>query len=71
MDRKTSIHSIVGSTGDDKKSSVVHMETQSMTSSVQEEVRQVTDLTAKEQYRKLWEAMKADRRFCLWTLYTM
>ncbi len=39
--------------------------------SIQEEVRQVTDLTAKEQYRKLWAAIQADRRFCIWTLYTM
>lgn len=48
-----------------------HLETDFMSPRVQEEVRQVTNLTAKEQYRKLWTAIKADRRFCLWTLYTM
>ena len=71
MDRKTSIKSIAAGEGAEKRPSVVHMETQSMTSSVQEEVRQVTNLSAKEQYGRLWAAIKADKRFCLWTLYTM
>ena len=76
MDRKTSVPKIeVG-----QKEKATHVETDSMSTSVddavrrasiQEEVRQVTDLSAKEQYRKLWAAIKADKRFCIWTLYTM
>lgn len=63
-----------------EKSGSVHMESASRTpsdevevrrASIKEEVRQVTDLTAKEQYSKLGAAIKADKRFCLWTLYTM
>ena len=49
-----------------------HFETESSSVSsgaireeVKEEVRQVTNLTAKEQYSKLWTAIKADKRFCL------
>lgn len=68
MDRKGSIKSVEGA---EKTPSVLHVETDSMSSSVEEEVRQVTSLTAKEQYHKLWTAIKADKRFCWWTLYTM
>jgi SP family general alpha glucoside:H+ symporter-like MFS transporter len=54
------------------KHPIVHLETtSSLNSQVREEVRQVTDLTAKEQYRKLWTAIKADKRFVWWTLYVM
>lgn len=77
MDRKASIQSFDAAA---EKEQAVHVETDSMSNSVddtvrrasvQEEVRQVTDLSAKEQYRKLWAAIKADKRFCIWTLYTM
>lgn len=53
------------------KNPIVHLETTSMNSQLKEEVRQTTDLTAKEQYRKLWAAIKADKRFVWWTLYVM
>ena len=69
IDRKMSTQSVEG--GEKRGSVVLHVETDSVDSDVKEEVRQVTNLTAKEQYRKLWAAIKADRRFCLWTLYTM
>ncbi|KAJ5281035.1 hypothetical protein N7478_006407 [Penicillium angulare] len=32
---------------------------------------QAQDMTTKEQWRKFWAAIQADKRFCLWTLYTM
>ena len=32
---------------------------------------QIADMTPKEQWRKLWGAIKAEKRFCMWTLYTM
>ena len=51
-----------------EKAPIVHLETSSMDSQLKEEVRQTTDLTAKEQYRKLWTAIKADKRFVWWTL---
>ncbi|KAJ5358603.1 uncharacterized protein N7496_011016 [Penicillium cataractarum] len=35
------------------------------------EVHQSLDMTPKEQWRKLWKAIQAEKRFCLWTLYTM
>lgn len=35
------------------------------------EGHQPVDLTPKEQWRKLWGAIRAEKRFCLWTLYTM
>lgn len=54
-----------------EKASPIHIETSSLSSDVKEEVRQVTDLTAKEQYGKLWAAIKADGRFCWWTAYVM
>ena len=69
IDRKMSTHEVEG--GEKRGSVVLHVETDSVDSEVKEEVRQVTNLTAKEQYSKLWTAIKADRRFCLWTLYTM
>jgi SP family general alpha glucoside:H+ symporter-like MFS transporter len=53
------------------KTPIVHLETTSMNSQLKKEVRQTTDLTAKEQYRKLWTAIKADKRFVWWTLYVM
>jgi SP family general alpha glucoside:H+ symporter-like MFS transporter len=54
------------------KTGIVHLEeTTSVNSGLKEEVRQVTDLTAKEQYRKLWTAIKEDKRFVWWTLYVM
>jgi SP family general alpha glucoside:H+ symporter-like MFS transporter len=53
------------------KTPIIHLETTSMNSQLKEEVRQTTDLTAKEQYRKLWTAIKADKRFVWWTLYVM
>ena len=67
--RRDSLKSIVG---DEKRPSViVHVESDHVDPTVKEDVRQVTNLTAKEQYAKLWAAIKADKRFCLWTLYTM
>ncbi|KAK3683271.1 hypothetical protein LTR37_020384 [Vermiconidia calcicola] len=77
--RKYSIDAAVSAQMSEKSGSV-HMESASRTpsdevevrrASIKEEVRQVTDLTAKEQYSKLGAAIKADKRFCLWTLYTM
>lgn len=50
---------------------VLHIETDSANSDLKEEVRQTTNLTAKEQYAKLWAAIKEDRRYVYWTLYTM
>ncbi|CAG8909798.1 unnamed protein product [Penicillium egyptiacum] len=35
------------------------------------EDHQVSDITPKEQWRKLCGAIWAEKRFCLWTLYTM
>lgn len=35
------------------------------------EVHQSLDMSPKEQWRKLWKAIQAEKRFCLWTLYTM
>lgn len=67
MDRKASIKSAAGESVVDKNE-YVYIEAGSVNSEIKEEVRQVTNLTAKEQYRKLWTAMKADRRFCWWTL---
>ena len=71
MDRKLSIKSVIGESVMAEKRDSVHIEAASVNSEMQEEVRQVTNLTAKEQYQKLWSAMKADRRFCWWTLYSM
>jgi len=74
MDRRASLHSLASAKGE-KNTTVLHLETDSIPSimkdEVQEEVRQTTNLTAKEQYAKLWAAIKADKRFCLWTGYTM
>lgn len=53
------------------KKDIVHLETTSMDSQTKEEVRQVTNLTAKEQYAKLGAAIKADKRFVWWTFYVM
>lgn len=72
MDRKSSVQSVEEVLDEKRRrSSVLHVETDSLPSVVEEEVRQVTNLTAKEQYQKLWAAIKEDKRFCLWTLYTM
>lgn len=35
------------------------------------EDHQASDITSKEQWRKLWGAIRAEKIFCLWTLYTM
>lgn len=32
---------------------------------------QLADVAPKEQWRKLWGSIKAEKRFCWWTLYTM
>ena len=67
-DRKESVKSIEDTT-ERRRSSVVHID--EVSADAKEEVRQVTNLTAKEQYKKLWAAIKSEKRFCWWTLYTM
>jgi SP family general alpha glucoside:H+ symporter-like MFS transporter len=72
MDSNATKHSVEVEMSSVDKNPIVHLETtSSLNSQVREEVRQVTDLTAKEQYRKLWTAIKADKRFVWWTLYVM
>lgn len=68
MDRRNSVKSIAAMS---VEKPVLHIESDSATSELREEVRQTTDLTAKEQYAKLWGAIKNDKRYVLWTLYTM
>ncbi|KAJ5559965.1 hypothetical protein N7513_002364 [Penicillium frequentans] len=38
---------------------------------MKQSIHQEPNITAKEQWSKLWAAIKANRRFCWWTLYTM
>ncbi|KAJ5556771.1 hypothetical protein N7494_000686 [Penicillium frequentans] len=38
---------------------------------MKQRIYQEPNITAKEQWSKLWAAIKANRRFCWWTLYTM
>ena len=73
MSRKASTASVEGVNGEKSRqgSVVLHLETDEVPPEMKEEVRQVTNLTAKEQYARLWKAIKAERRFCWWTLYTM
>ncbi|KAJ5635298.1 uncharacterized protein N7484_008611 [Penicillium longicatenatum] len=40
-------------------------------SETKQNIHQEQNLTAREQWSKLWLAIKANRRFCWWTLYTM
>lgn len=54
-----------------EKSEVVHHETDSSSSRDIKEAPPSTDLTAKQQYAKLWSAIKAEKQFVWWTLYTM
>jgi hypothetical protein len=69
MDRKTSITSVECNV---EKTDAIHVETGSMSSTDKDtRARPSTDLTAKEQYRQLWAAIKADKRFVYWTLYCM
>lgn len=70
MDRKLSVSM------DDvnvEKIGAVHVEEESLstTSSRPDAPASKTDLTAKEQYAKLWAAIKAEKRFVWWTLYVM
>lgn len=53
MDAHTSKKSIEAETSTIEKTGPIQLETASVSSHMKEEVRQVTDLTAKEQYRKL------------------
>lgn len=65
-DRKTS-------TVEDEKTAAIHIETDSVVSSTSNQASPTpaTTLTAKQQYRQLWAAIKAEKRFCWWTLYCM
>lgn len=54
-----------------EKTAPIQLETVSVSSATREEVRRVTNLTAKEQYSRLWTAIKADKRFVWWALYVM
>lgn len=55
-----------------EKADAVHIEAESISStSAHEPAPMRTDLTAKEQYKKLWAAIKVDRKFCWWGLYCM
>ncbi|KAJ6002762.1 hypothetical protein N7451_005309 [Penicillium sp. IBT 35674x] len=38
---------------------------------MKQSIHQEPNITAKEQWSKLWAAIKTNRRFCWWTLYTM
>ncbi|KAJ5655490.1 hypothetical protein N7507_007440 [Penicillium longicatenatum] len=40
-------------------------------SETKQNIHQEQQITAREQWSKLWIAIKANRRFCWWTLYTM
>ena len=61
----------VSETSNMEKTIPIQLENVSVSSATREEVRQVTNLTAKEQYSRLWTAIKADRRFVWWALYVM
>lgn len=55
-----------------EKSDAVHVENESLSAtSSNVEPANKTNLTAKQQYKQLWAALKADSRYCWWALYCM
>lgn len=50
-----------------EKNDALHVESESVSSGTSNQemaAKNRVDLSAKEQYRKLWTAIKVDRRFC-------
>ncbi|KAJ5111184.1 hypothetical protein N7532_001719 [Penicillium argentinense] len=48
-----------------------HVEASSEPLPAKFENHQLAEITAKEQLRQLWAAIRSEKRFCWWTLYTM
>ncbi|KAF7188280.1 Major facilitator-type transporter ecdC [Pseudocercospora fuligena] len=68
MDHKASVAAI------DEKVDAVHIETDAVSSTASKEEsmpRNHRDIAPKEQFAKLWAAIKAEKRFCWWGLYCM
>jgi SP family general alpha glucoside:H+ symporter-like MFS transporter len=54
-----------------EKLDIAHVEALTDPLSAKYEDHHSTSMTPKEQWRQLWTAITAEKRFCLWTLYTM
>ncbi|KAJ5134452.1 hypothetical protein N7448_000529 [Penicillium atrosanguineum] len=54
-----------------EKPGIAHVESLSDPLPAKFEDHHIPAMTPKEQWRQLWGAIKAEKRFCIWTLYTM